>query len=146
MFHNNITMTKINLLLLTIALLINYCTCTYTLEVVGPITKSAFTCLLGSVDNELINKVSIRGYQNSRSPPGIDPNALSTLNNALDAQYLAYVYIEVCRGENATAQIDLVNDTLITPLANYPGLSEFLIIKIQPTVNSYCNWKASNKA
>jgi len=137
-------MNKIDLLLFTIALLLLPAHSTYTLEVVGPITHPAFTCLLGSVDNQLVNKVSIRGYQNSRLPAGIDPNALSTLTNALNAQYYTYIYLDVCRGENATAQINLVNRTLITPLSNYTGLSEYLIIKIQPSVNSYCTWKATN--
>jgi len=48
--------------------------------IVGPFTTSAFNCLLST--SEIPNDQQyaiIRGYQNSHSPAGIDPNALQTM-------------------------------------------------------------------
>jgi len=50
----------------------------------------------------------IRAYQHS-SPAGIDPNAIQTIRNAGAAGYFISLYVELCRGINATSQINLVN-------------------------------------
>jgi hypothetical protein len=58
--------------------------------VVGPFTASAFTCLLLPGQS---NVFLVRAYQNSHSPPGIDPNALQTITNAFTAGYSASFYV-----------------------------------------------------
>ena len=64
--------------LLLVLLLIWSSHCFIGFSVVGPLTKSAFTCLATSVPDADTNEpyVIIRAYQNSHSPAGIDPNAL----------------------------------------------------------------------
>jgi len=64
-------MKNLNLLLLTVLLICS----TYTVGfgLVGPFTASAFTCLhLGAPIDDPNTWTVIRGYQNSKSPPGID--------------------------------------------------------------------------
>jgi len=50
--------------------------------------------------------VIVRIYQNSHSPAGIDPNGLQTLTNAFAAGYMGDMDMEICRGINATSQIN----------------------------------------
>jgi len=109
--------------------------------IVGPLTTSAFTCLQSNVPNS--NKYAvIRAYQNSHSPAGIDPNALQTLANAYAAGFSADLYVEICRGINATSQINLVNTNVLTPLINKKKnrFNGRFVIKVVLSSNPDCSW------
>lgn len=111
--------------------------------VVGPFTSSAFKCLVSSGPPGSAPQVLVRGYQNSQSPPGIDPNAVQTLKNSFVAGYSSNVYIEICRGINATSQVNLVNTEIVIPLLNDPSsnMAYLFFIKVEPSSNPDCSWE-----
>ena len=136
-------MKNFNLFLLTVSLLICSSYSFISFGVVGPFTAYAFTCLQSSVPDS-IPYVIIRAYQNSESPSGVDTNALQTITNSFTAGYAADIYVEICRGINATSQINLVNSGVITPMMTNPSVyTNYLVyIKVEPSVNSACSWEA----
>jgi len=119
------------------------CSCYFGFGVVGPFTSSAFKCLHASVTGSTTYAV-VRVYQNSHSPAGIDSNGLQTMINAFEAGFAANVDVELCRGINATSQINLVNTEILSPLATFNQLIpqyHFFYIKVQPTSNPECSWE-----
>jgi len=100
-------MKNFNLYLLTIILLIWFSDSSIGFAVVGPFTSSAFICLIRSVPGSEYYAIT-RIYQNSHSPAGIDPYGLQTVINAMRADMAPNAYVEICRGINATSQINLV--------------------------------------
>jgi len=114
--------------------------------IVGPFTTNAFPCLADSGLGNSIFYSIIRVYQNSQSPSGIDQNALQTLTNSFVAEYASDIYVEICRGINATSQINLVNDQIITPLLTNPeaNFGSILYIKVEPSINPDCSWEGYN--
>ena len=107
--YNNFLMNNFNLVLL-MGLLVwsSFGQGFIGFGVVGPFTAPAFRCLSSGVHGSVQYAV-IRAYQNSQSPAGIDPNAIQTIRNANAAGYFISLYVELCRGTNATSQINLVN-------------------------------------
>jgi len=75
------------------------------ISLVGPLTTSAFRCLKQSYPNP---SVIIRAYQHSNWAAGIDNYALQTIRKANAADYGIILYVELCRGINATSQLNLV--------------------------------------
>ena len=73
-------MNNFNLLLLVVGLLTWSSYSYIAFEFVGPMTASNFNCLVSSVPNGIPVPI-LRVYQSSKSPAGIDPNALQTLTN-----------------------------------------------------------------
>ena len=135
-------MKSFNLFLL-VGLLIWFTYSHIAFGIVGPFTASAFTCLQSSVPGSF-QYVVVRAYQNSHSPAGIDPNALQTMQNAYAAGYSNDVYIEICRGINATSQINLVNTDIINRLKsnsqdNFRGL---FYIKVKSSIHPDCSWES----
>ena len=84
----------------------------------------------------------VRAYQNSQSPPGIDPNAFQTVANAFAADFAADFYVEICRGIDPVSQINLVNTELLIPLSKYrrSNFYQVLVIKVVPNSNPECSW------
>lgn len=79
-----------------------------------------------------------RAYKNS-APAGIDPNAVQTILNANAAGFRSDVYIELCRGINATSQVLLVQSQVLAATTSamfYPGI----YLKVIPTTNTACSW------
>jgi len=141
--YNNFQMKNFNLFLLTVGLLFISSYSQISFGVVGPFTASAFRCLASSVPHVTIPYVTIRAYQNSHSPPGIDPNALQTITNAFVAGFYTGIYMEICRGINATSQINLVNSEIMTPMVTLPSAwpNHQVVIKVVPSVNPDCSWE-----
>ena len=138
-------MRNFNLFLLAVMLIwSSHSAGSITYEIVGPFLTSAFTCLYQSLPSDGEPYAIIRAYQNSHSPPGIDPNALQTLTNAYAAGFTADFYVEICRGINATSQINLVNTELFTPLNSNPKSSFYFMffIKVVPSSNPECSWES----
>ena len=138
-------MKNLNLFLLTVGMLI-WSSCSYInsgatgFSVVGPFTTSAFKCIRVSIPDTAHYAV-IRAYQNSQSPAGIDTNALQTITNALAAGYNVDAYVEICRGINATSQINLVNTDIMIPAHTNPANHNRMIaIKVEPSSNPTCSW------
>jgi len=135
-------MRNFNSVLLLVGLLIWSSQSAYTLAVVGPFSPSAFKCLALNVPGSVYN-VIIRAYQNSQSPAGIDPNAFSTLVNAFTAGFSADLYVEICRGGNATSQINLVEGELVSSQGDpYAVFNGMFYIKVQPSINLQCSWES----
>lgn len=95
------------------------------LAISSPMTTSAFGCLAIDVPNPFC---IVRAYKVSGTP-GIDPNAVQTLKNCLaynNAVYGTLVYVEICRGQNATNQVlSVLNEV-------DPYLYNFVYIKVVP--------------
>jgi hypothetical protein len=71
-------------------------------SVVGPLSYTAFSCLK---DQGFIF-FTVRIYKVSGTP-GVDPSAVQTLINANAAgPFMTFAYMEVCRGADASAQVD----------------------------------------
>jgi len=139
-------------LFLVMGLLVWSCYSFIGFAIVGPFTTSAFKCLPKS---GIINDVPfaiIRVYQNSQSPPGIDPNALKTLTNALTAGYGIDIYMEICRGINATSQINLVNTEIVAPIVTVMdnngvfASDAYIFIKVEPSSNPECSWEGYSQS
>jgi len=98
---------KIFTMILLMGLLVWLSSSTTGFAIVGPVSTSTFICLHSTLPNFRQYAV-IRAYQNSHSPAGIDPYALQTIKNANFSEFISDIYIEICRGINATSQINLV--------------------------------------
>jgi len=133
-------MKNFNLFLLVVGLLLCSSYSSVGFGLVGPFTTSAFKCLLSSVP-DAAPFVIVRAYQNSHSPPGIDPNALQTLNNALTAGYSAGIYVELCRGIDAASQLKLINTEIILPMITNAKFFPFIYLKVVPSSNPDCSWE-----
>jgi len=77
------------------------------MAVVGPLTRVAFSCLANDLlKGVVVPFVIVRVYKVSGTP-GIDPHALLTLHNVnAVGGYAVESYMEICRGMNATAQVN----------------------------------------
>jgi len=139
--YNNFVMNNFSLFLL-MALLVcsSFENGHIQFGVVGPFTTSAFKCLQTSLPTST-KSVIIRAFQNSKSPAGIDPNAIQTISNALAAKSWVSIYVEICRGINATSQIQLVNTEIINPVPALYGSTGNFFIKVEPTHNPDCSWE-----
>jgi hypothetical protein len=60
----------------------------------------------------VLDRIIVRIYQNSHSPAGVDPQAASAIANAHSAGYYIGSSIEICRGINATSQINSLSSVI----------------------------------
>jgi len=115
-----------------------------TVAHVGPLSATALHCLLsdGIITQ---NKFGLRISQNSHSPTGVDPLAAQSIANAVAAGFYVGPYVELCRGVNATNQINSLVPLIsqIVPLdAAILHKSARVWLKVEPSVNPDCNWAA----
>jgi hypothetical protein len=111
---------------------------------VGPISLTALNCLVN--DGWFLGttkKIGLRIYQNSHSPAGVDPLAAEAIAIASSAGFSIGGYMEICRGINATSQINsvgaLVNSLVTYDIATF-GKGPRVWVKVEPSVNSECDW------
>jgi hypothetical protein len=78
------------------------------------------------------------------SPAGIDPDAEHTLNSSVAAGFRNDLAIELCRGTNATLQVEsmLILYSHTPKVKYYPGI----YLKIIPTTNPSCSWDGFSAA
>jgi hypothetical protein len=109
---------------------------------VGPLSGTTLNCLLS--DGIITQtKLGLRIYQNSHAPAGIDPLAAQGIANAAAAGFYVAPYIELCRGLNATNQINSLTDIIsqIVPIdAATLHKSARVWLKVEPSVNPDCDW------
>lgn len=124
-----------------IALLIWWTNCTVIYSINHAISKTGLNCLY-SYGNKNASSYIIRAYRNSQSPAGIDPNALQTFRNAFELGFYADPYVELCRGINATSQINLVNTQILVPLDSGTTYFQYVLyLKVNPNSNPECTWE-----
>jgi hypothetical protein len=102
----------------------------------GPLTTEGFKCLVAN--NPGANPYSlVLAYKNS-APAGIVPTAVQTLLNSAGAGFRNDLAIELCRGTNATVQVQ----SLLSVYSSTPGVSYYpgVYLKIIPTTNPSCSW------
>ena len=108
---------------------------------VGPLSITALNCLLsdGIISQA---KFGFRIYQNSHSPAGVDPLAAQAIANANAAGFFLAPNIEICRGINATSQINSLNSVIsqIVAIDALQGKKARVWLKVEPSVNPECDW------
>jgi len=73
------------------------------LDIVGPLTTTAFGCLAS--DGYQLAIVRAYSLDNGGS---LDPNAVQTFVNAQNAGLVTHIYMVICRNDNAASQVDAV--------------------------------------
>jgi hypothetical protein len=136
MVYNNLMMKNFKQFLLVV--LLAWCCQSVTFSVRGPVSTEGFKCLLANTPGGTAYAL-VRAYQNAIAPAGIDPTAVQTLKNSNAAGNANDLSIDLCRGVNATSQIQLVLNQVY---AATPGVRYFpgLYLKVIPTVNPVCSW------
>jgi len=97
------------------------------IDIVGPLTATAFGCLAS--DGYQLAIVRAYSLDNGGS---LDPNAVQTLANAKSANLVTQMYMVICRNGDAVSQVDaLVSSILISQ-------SVGVWIKVEPNTVAGC--------
>ena len=99
-----------------------------TLDIVGPLTATAFGCLHG--DGYQVAIVRAYSLDNGGS---LDPNAVQTLANAKSANLVTQMYMVICRNGDAVSQVDAVTGSI---LSSQYGNGAW--IKVEPNTVAGC--------
>ena len=148
-------MNYLNILVSTFFLLgisLNITSHFISVGVVGPVSKPTFLCLIQNEFADQWNPYAIiRIYQNSVSPPGIDPYGIQTITNAYMVHnppphlfpYAVSPSMEICRGIDGPSQIIAVNTALRNAVRRRLFRLNFLVVlKIEPSPNPTCSWES----
>jgi hypothetical protein len=98
-----------------------------TLDIVGPLTATAFGCLAS--DGYMLAIVRAYSLDNGGS---LDPNAVQTLVNAQSAYLATQIYMVICRNGDAASQVDVVIGSILS--SQYGGVW----IKVEPNTVAGC--------
>jgi hypothetical protein len=111
--------------------------------IVGPLTATAISCLSNyDLPGQYNSWLVVRIYQISSKTPGVDPAATQTLQNANGVAaptttanfFMVDSYMEICRGTNATVQ---VNAAIYGTPSN---LYNKVYVKVEPNNVPGCKW------
>jgi len=127
-------MSKIILLILVVVLLYQSSATSLGVSLVGPLTKTAFSCL----KQQGYTRAMIRAFEISTFPGAIDTNATQTLINAKAAGLVTSIYVVLCRTTDPAAirhqLIDVFNG-IDFHLYNWAWL------KVEPNTTPGCTWE-----
>jgi K+ transporter len=104
-------MKNISFILLAALLVSQTVVQSQVLDIVGPLTKTAFGCLASQGYHVAI----VRAYSLNNGG-SIDPNAVQTLVNAKSAGFIPFIYINLCRNGDAASQINTVLSSISSSL------------------------------
>jgi len=119
-------MKRITFILLTALLISQTMAQGQILDIVGPLTQTAFGCL--AEDGYQFAIVRAYSLDNGGS---IDPNAIQTIMNSQNANIYTQTYMVICRNNDAASQVNTVISTL-------GSLYTYTWIKVQPNTVAGC--------
>jgi hypothetical protein len=131
----NISSFILILLLLSISAAFNI-----GVAVVGPLTKTAFSCIASTQHLYEPGPFAIIRIYKVSGTPGVDPYAVQTLINANTAalRYKIHAYMELCRNNDPKGQVDAMFRGVSTTLYST------LWVKVEPNNTPGCSWTGHN--
>lgn len=106
-------------------------------DIVGPLTQTAFGCLL-NLNSSLGNSyVYVRADTDSGT---VDPNAAPTLQNAQAGGLSTSIYMKLCRGSDPANQVGAILSGIDS------NLYSILWLKAEPNNAVGCSWTGYSQA